>query len=581
MARFRRFNAVVLCAASLTAQTAEAQTVSPPSREEVTPVTAPLPQPPSEAHVDERSAFAAGPCPLATSTVNVSIKQVKFFAPGGGDLAPEIARLLNGITTTDASQSIRVVCDLRDQANARLHQARYVATVQVPAQRIDDGVLRFEVITGHITQIRLRGEAGPFQDLVRQRIEKLILLDPLNAGDAEKQLVTTNDTPGLSVKLGLSPNLSGKPGDLVGELTVSYRRATTIVSVQNYNSKLLGRETVYARTEVYGLLTNNDVAFIAGATTPDFKKQKILQVGESFGLWSSGDRLSLSGTIAYSRPALDAIDLRTLSLIGNIEFEHPLARTVRTRLAIAGGFEYAMQRTRVYGGGGSTALNRDRIATFYTRLDGQARQFQLDGRLKWNLDGSLALRKGFNILGATRVGQFVDGYGPSRFNGNADAFVVRGRLAGSYAFGPVFEFATTLQGQYANKALLNYDQFAIGNLTIGRGYDPGANSGDRAIAGAHELRANFPAGQRSSGQLYVFYDWVHLWNLDKNSTERSRQLASVGGGVRFTYRGSIRADLTFAHPLDPPLLTGANIRRSPNRVMFSLTAQLFPFGTNR
>ncbi len=565
----------------LTGQEAQAQTL-PPSREQINPpAQSAAPPPPVEAHIDERGAFAPGPCPLATSTVNVAIHQVQFTGPNGGDLPPVFAQLFDGIGTSGESQPIRVVCDLRDQANARLRAARYVATVQIPAQRIDDGALRLEVVSGHITQVRLRGDAGPFENLVRARIEKLSALNPLNAGEAEKLLVLTNDTPGLTVQLGLSPNTSGKPGDLVGELKVSYRRVTVMANAQNYNSTLLGRETIYTRAEVYSLLGKADQAFVAAASTLDLKKQKILQLGESVGLSSAGDRLSLVGTIAYSRPALDTLDLRTLSIVGDLEYSRPLVRTVRTKVEVNAGFEYILQRTRVFGASGSVPLNRDRIATFYTRLDGDTRQLRVDGSQKWDLSGSLELRKGMNILGATRAGQFVNGYSPTHFNGHADAFVVRGKVAGVYGLGPVIEVATSLQGQWTNKELLNYDQFAIGNLTIGRGYDPGANSGDRSIAGSHELRANLVSRPDVRVQPYGFYDWVHLWNLDRTSTERSRQLASVGGGVRITLFNSIRADVTYAHPLDPPLLTGVNIKRSPNRLMLSITAQIFPFGSNR
>lgn len=560
-------------------------TVSPaqvplPSREQVNPVPTPSPEAKSAAHVDESNAFAAGPCPLSGSDISVAIKHVQFAAPGGAALAPALVALLSGISTGSQSQPIRVVCDLRDQANARLRQARYVASVQIPPQRIDDGVLRLEVVTGHIVEVRVRGDAGPYEGLIKHRIEQLKTLNPLNAGDAERLLLQANDVPGLNIQLGLSPVTSGgKPGELVGELKVTYHRFSLVGNVQNYNSKLLGRETFYLRAEAYDLLGLADRTYLAGSTTFDFKKQRVLQFGESIGLSSAGDRLTFVSTVAYSRPKLDLLDLRTLSLIENLEYTHPLIHTVQSRIDAAGGFEYAIQRTRVYNNMGSAALNRDRISTIYARLDGDTRKLRFDGSQFWGLSGSLELRKGLNVLGSTKTGAIVDGYTPSHFDGSATATVVRGGLTGSIALGPVFELATTLRGQYSDKPLLNYDQFSIGNLTIGRGYDPGVNTGDRAIAGAHEARINVPLGQSAHGQFYAFYDWVKLWNLDPASTERNRLLQSVGGGARTTVFNSVRLDLTYAHPLDPPLLTGTNIRRSPDRVMFSLTMQIIPFGT--
>jgi hypothetical protein len=50
-------------------------------------------------------------------------------------------------------------------------------------------------------------------------------------------------------------------------------------------------------------------------------------------------------------------------------------------------------------------------------------------------------------------------------------------------------------------------------------------------------------------------------------------LESYGGGVRFTLPGAARIDITYAHPLDPPLLTGASAKVPKDRVLVSLTAQ--------
>ncbi len=552
-----------------------------PTREQVNPQGLATDQPKSEARVEDRNAFAVSSCPLDASKLSVAITQVVFSGQGGGALAPEFSKLLAGISPDAGEQPIRQVCHLRDLANAQLRQARYVATVRIPPQEIKDGVLRLEVISGRITAVRVRGEAGPFEAAIRSRVAKLTKLDPLNAGDAEKILVMANDIPGLNVQLGLSPDTTGKAGDLIGELTVNYRRLSLAANVQNYNSNQLGRETFYIRAETYGLLGIEDRTFVAGAGTFDFKKQLVAQIGESIGLSSAGDRLSLTATVANSRPDLDNVDLRTRTLIGNLEYTRPLLRTVNSKVELAAGFEYANQRTRIHGGGTSVALNLDRIATLFLRVAGDQRKLRIDGSQKWTLSGQLELRQGLDILGSTQTGVIVNGYSPSRFLGSAQATVLRGQFGGTIGLGPIFELASTVRGQYANKALLNYDQFALGNLTVGRGYDPGSNTGDRAIAGAHEVRANFKMGQTTRGQLYGFYDWIQLWNLDPASTERNRFLRSLGGGVRLNLYNSMRLDVTYAHPLDPPLLTGASIKPPSDRVMVSLTAQLIPFGARR
>lgn len=553
------------------------------SREEVNPRLPETQLPKSVTKVDEAGAFQAGPCPLADSDVRTAIREVRFAAPGGGALAPELANLLAGITTSPEEQPVRVVCDLRDQANARLRNARYVASVQIPAQRIDEGVLRLTVVSGHIVDVRVRGDAGPYEGVLRSRIERLKQLTPLNAADAERILLLANDVPGLTVQLGLSPKISGGvPGDLIGELSVSYRRFALLGNVQNYNSRALGRETGYLRAEIFGLTGMADRTFIAASASFDFKEQRIAQVGHSMALDSAGTRLSITGTLAFSRPSLEpnALDLRTRSIIANIELSRPIVRALRSNVSAAVGFDFVEQRTLIYNNGSGFPLNRDRIAAVYAVARADRHKLRFDGSLAWSLAGNLELRKGIGILGSTKTGAFTNGFGPSRFEGSARAMIVRGDVTAIAGLGPIFELAVIGRGQWTNKPLLNYDEFAIGNLTMGRGYDPGANTGDRMLGGTAEARVNVPVNSKVKAQVYGFYDGVKLWNLDTGSTEKNRYLSSVGGGVRFTLFNSMRLDVTYARPLDRPLLTG-NVTRAPARLMASLTAQIIPFGMRR
>ena len=550
-----------------------------PTRQEINPAQPDTAPPKSDVKVHEQGAFRPGPCPLAQSDVKVAIHQVEFTGPKGGALAPEILHLLQGISASGDAIPIAHVCALRDEANQRLQNARYVAAVQIPPQTIDNGVLRLEVVTGRIVEVHVHGDAGPFQKLVLERIEALKRLTPLNAAQAERILLQANDTPGLSLQMGLSPDTAtGTPGDLIGDISVSYRRFAVIANVQNYNSKALGRETLYLRAEAYDLLGLNDRTYIAGSTTFDFKKQKTFQFGEEIALNSNNDHISFVSTYAVSRPALPSLDLRTTSLIEDIAYDHNFIHSTTKVLTASAGFEYAEQLTKIYFNGSSVPLNRDRISTLFARVDADKRILRFDGSQKADFSGSLELRKGIGVLGSTPSGVVDNGYTPSRFYGSATPFVVRAHLNGDIGFGPIFELASQIQGQWADREVLNYDEFAIGNLTVGRGYDPGANTSDRAFAAASEVRFNLPLSQKVRTQVYGFYDYVRLWNLDQYSTERNRTLGSVGAGARLTLINGLKLDVLYAHPLDPPLLTGVTVKRAPDRVMFSLTAQLVPFG---
>ena len=539
---------------------------------------------PSTATVDGHAAFQPGPCPLPEN-LSVTVREVHFTAPGGGELNPELARLLADVRTDPAPQSVRVVCRLRDMAIERLRAARYVASVQIPSQKIDGGVLNLEVVSGHIVEVRVRGEPGPYRRMLERRIAALKAMDPLNEADAERLLLLAGDVPGLNVKLGLSP-AGTRPGELIGDLDVNFRHVRVVANVQNYNSAPLGRVSAYVRTELFGLTGQGDVTSIAGLASVDFKKQLIAQLSHQMQLNSRGLTLALTGTYAESRPALTGLDLRTISEVGNIELAAPIHRGINTNINTVVGFEYAEQRTRVYPSGASQPLFRDRIAAVYSRFTGTTRKLAFDGHTLYQFGGSLEFRKGLAILGANKTGQLDSAdYAPSRFQGSETAAVIRADVNGQIGIGPVFELWARGHGQYTDRPLLNYDEFAIGNLTLGRGYDPGANSGDRAIGGSIEARGNFRLPPNSTvaatGQVFAFYDIVKLRNLDTGTTEANRTLRSVGAGFRLTAFASARLEVTYAHPLDPPLLTGTNVHRASDKVLASLTVQLVPFGANR
>lgn len=534
------------------------------------------------------SGVEAGPCPLASSDIRVAISSVVITAPGGAALPGEILQLLGGISPAEGVQPIRQVCDIRDEVQSRLRASRYVASVQVPQQRIDSGVLKLEVVSGRIVEMRVRGDVGPYESLLQSRIERLKALDPLNEAEAERILLLANDIPGLSVELALSP-ASGRPGDLIGELSVSVRRFSLLANVQNYNATFLGRETGLLHAEFYGLLGAGDVTSITGQSTFDFKEQRIAALRHAMTLNSQGTTVELRGTWAEARPDILRLDQRTVSIVAGLGISHPLVRTVTDRLKISGGFEYSQQTARFFQvSGESSPLSRDRISTLYMRLDGSTAMLDAAGGQIAGLTGSLEVRRGIDVFNASRANDIVPvrvgvprlgSFSTSRSDGTSLATVVRGSVEGFTKIGPVFELSGKLNAQWANTALLNYDTYAIGNFTIGRGYDPGANTGDRAIGFVFEPRANFKIDEKFKGQVFAFYEGVNLMNIGPNAAERNRYIASLGGGTRLTLSQAVRLDLTYTHALDRPLLTGGALSRRPkDRLLASMTIQFVPFG---
>ncbi len=548
-----------------------------PSREQVQP---PAPRASDASaprvRVDGSRAAASAPCPLDALNIKADLRTVRFVAADGRPLPGEIVRLLAPVTvTTPGEQAIGAVCTIRDRATEALRRAGYIASVQIPPQEITTGELQLAVVLAKITEVRVRGEPGHYRDALLQRIEQLKALDPLNERDAERILLLAGDIPGLDVQLSLRP-AGTAPGAVIGDLTIARRQFTLLANVQNYGSRQLGRETGYVRGELYGVLTPTDIAYAGFSTTAQTREQKVAQGGYITGIGSSG--LTVGGRInyAWSRPDLGQLDLRSQSVIAGVDVSMPLLRSVTRSLNIGGGGEIIEQRTRVYGGGtGSAPLNRDKLRIAFLRASGNLRVRQSDGRDRFALAGVVEIRRGLGILNATPRGQTssASGYVPSRFGADPQAFVVRSIIDATASAG-AFSIATTARSQWANHPLLNFEEFAIGNLSVGRGYDPGSNSGDRAIGLANELRVALPISRSLPVQLFGFGDIIWLQNLDRASTERRRRLRSAGGGARLTLPGRMVLEVAYAHPFDRALTFAE--APPPDRLLVSLTAQFSP-----
>jgi hemolysin activation/secretion protein len=548
-----------------------------PRRDQVEPSTEPQKSSQPTVSVDTREALVQPPCALESSPLRVTLRSISFQTPAGEPVAPALQHLLAGITTSLAGeQPIALVCSIRDQVNELLSNAGYVALAQIPAQDIASGELKLTIVSARIVEVRILGNLGPFQHVIESRIQAIRRLDPLNRREAERILLQAGDIPGVDVRLALRAAGPGSnAGDVIGELSVETQRMQVLANVQNFGSSQLGPVIVSARAEAYGLTGLADRTYFAYSNSTDWNEIHVVQAGHDFALNGSGLRAALRSSFALSQPDIPNLDLRSRSAIVGVELSQQLARRVDRQLTSTLGFEILDQRTQIYQGGARIPFTRDRIRVAFARLDGDATFLAPRGTPVAVVSGYTELRKGVSILGASEIGTSQDGYPPSRFEGDPQATVVRGEFNVELRPTGFFSLGAQAFGQWSNHALLNLEEFSLGNFTYGRGYDPGSNGGDRAYAFRVEPRVSLPLGLPFDIQLTGFYDSVRLWNLDQGATEKNRLLRSVGGGVRLIKSGAFVLDAVYAHPLDRVLLT--DTKKPDNRFLISLTTRLFPF----
>lgn len=544
-----------------------------PTREQIeTPPPAP---PPAALGARVRDERVQEPCAFESSNLQADISRVRFESYGGGALPPAIAALIGRATIAPGRQPVSNLCRIRDEAAGRLREAGYIASVVIPPQEIT-GEAVLQVVLARLVDVQVSGSAGRYRGTLDARIARLKAIDPFNVREAERVLLLANDVPGLEVAMTIR-SAGTRPGEVIGELKVGYSPFLLIGNVQNTGSRAIGRESASVRAEFYGLTGASDRTYVGASSTLDFEEQQSVQLGHSFGL-ASGFTFGPSFAYAWSRPDVGALDLRSRSLVASIDAAAPIVRSLRQNLNIGGGFELIEQRVRLGRGGNAFPLTRDKLRVAYLRLGGGLKEPATADRQGSALGGSVELRQGLDIWNATRPATITaTGYAPSRFEGEADATVIRGGLWTELGLTSAFSLGTQLQGQWASDPLLSFEEYSVGNLTIGRGYDPGITAGDRAIAARIEPRLTLPLSPRVGVQAFGFYDVVRIWNLDSITTEKERTLRSWGGGARFFLPGRLALDAMYAHPVDPELnLPGA--RRASDRFILSLTIQYGPRG---
>ncbi len=580
---------MVLPAGPALSQQQPAQQTIPPNRTELVPPS--LRQQERQTTLTIDGGFERAPCALDRAEyadIRLTLKGAEF---GGLEKVP-------GLSLDDAFRSyvgrelpLSVLCDVRAAANGILRSQGYLATVEIPEQNLADGIADFRVVFGRLASVRVRGEAGPSEALVARYLQKLTGQEVFNTNEAERYLLLADDLPGMNVRLSLRPKADGEPGELTGEIAVIRQRGAVLANIQNLGSSAIGPFGGTLQGEVYDITGLGDRTFITAFTTLDFAEQQTVRIGHDFAVGGEGMRFGGSLTYSTTNPgnSVAGFDITSQSVIGSLFASFPVRRTRQSSVFVDAGLDIVDQSVDL----NDFSLTKDRVRTLFARISGEqtdrASVQRLDGYTpfepKLRIRYGAEVRQGIGILStspdcrpdllACAAGGAVP---PSRIEADPTPFLLRYDFGAEYRPTPLLTFALEAQAQVSNDPLPAFEEFAAGSFSIGRGYDPGAVLGDSGVASAFEVRYGSLAPDDVDAvavQPYVFTDVAFAWNEDPSRrAQNPDRLWSAGGGVRAAWGARLQGDLMIAVPLETPDLA---LRRGDVRVMFSLTARLFPW----
>ncbi len=434
----------------------------------------------------------------------------------------------------------------------------FVAIVVAP-QQVAGGVVHLKVVEGHISHLTVLAKDPTARRQATAAFTPLVGHEPLSLGDVDNAYQLAKAVPGLAVAGAL--RRGDEPGGM--DLVVQAQRDNwqSYVNVNNLYPDTTGPWGALLGLDYYGNSEWGDQTSGQFYSSLDGGSQYVLRGSHVRRLNESGTQLSAMVLFAWADPkgVVTPLDVAANVQIGRIALSQPLYQRNGLSLSAEGAFEVDDQATKIFK---TVGLSEDRLQILSASLNGEWKPLA-GGDVTLDVE----LRKGVNIVDASKMGD----PNLSRPGADPQAFVTQIHFAAETP--PVFKIslAGRIEGQIADHALTAPDQYAIGNLTIGRGYQPGAAFGDSALAGSGEVRVGpFAIGPKINVQPYGFFDDAELWDLTPGGHTRVN-IESVGGGLRFEMPGTVHIDVAYADPLRPATIGGVT---PSGRVLVNITVGL-------
>jgi hemolysin activation/secretion protein len=409
----------------------------------------------------------------------------------------------------------------------------------LPAQTVEDGVVRVLVVEGFVDRVAIAGGSAGQQARAAQLFAPVERDRPLRLTTLERGVLLARDTFGGSVETVLEPSPDTfAAADL--SVLIEPDPFRGFGAVDNRGSRLYGAWTVSAGGSAYDLLGRNERLDGLVALAP--RDGALAYAGGIFdlplpsldGTLLDGGRLEVSGDVSRADP--------DLSRSGSPDD----LTVVQHETNLRAGLIVPFVRTRSQNLFGRVALTwqESESATFFAGTEdiSDDRLLVLNARATWDLADRFGgvtlvdaeLRQGLDFGGAA-----VSATGPAA--GSPDFTLGRLDISRLQRLGDgPWSLWVEAIGQLAGTVLPNSERFSLGDATIGRGFAPGNTSGDSGFGGRLELRA--PVGSGAPGataaaELYAFGDYGRAYDRSiERDGEAWEELASVGFGARIDVR---------------------------------------------
>jgi hemolysin activation/secretion protein len=512
----------------------------------------------TQARADQRPATAPAdssqPAPAPDAAAKFDVWEYRVL--GNTKLEPiEIERTLYPLL--GPGKTFENVEEARTTLEKRYHDLGFgTAYVDIPEQKIEDGIVRLRVTEGKLARVHVMGARYFADRVILQEVGEARSGNVPDLHDLQSELALVNqETPDRAVVPVL--HAGETPGTVDLDLKVQ-DHLPLHGSLEMDNAHTVDTDSL----RLTALLSYDNL----------FQMGNSLSVQYQTAPQSPSEIEVFAGTYVFKfgpgKPALalyavntnsDVAALGTLNVLGagdifGARLVFPLTQSASRNDSVTLGVDYKKFRNTIN-------VTTDTIVptnvnylpfsiSYASTLADKFGSTNLSASLTWAFRGLVSRTSAFEN---TREGA------PTDF---AYLRATAGRLQ-QLPWG--FAAQAQIDGQLSSSPLIANEEFTIGGASSVRGYYETEDLGDEGFHGSFELHS--PVWRRDlwqSTQIYLFgfYDWANVQLQNPLSGQRtSDTLRSTGVGFRFNTLGKLDAYLDWARPLTRGVRTPADVNR--------------------
>jgi hemolysin activation/secretion protein len=526
-----RLKQAVCLAALLCCFDAAAQqpTTPQPGRDRPLPEATPAPDLDFTIQAPRRS-----PVPRAVEELTFDVKDVKIT--GGTRYGPDVLRPLIQPVIGQTVHLADLIA-IAEQIEARYHQDGYVLTrVFVPTQSVNDGIFQITVVEGYVSAVAVQGGDEDSRERVERLLAPVTGARPLTIATLETALLSANKLPGVSAAGLLRPSATEQGAS---ELVVTVRDLPVNggVSADNMGTASTGRWTVAADATAASPFGDGGTLSLNASADPADPQIRYSAGGKYTAPLPFFDGLtySLSAMGSHGEPggSVAAYQLITNSTVFGARITAPLIVSRAEELSLDGGL--TIQSSDAKSNGLTATHDEWRVADLALTYQNNV---WLDGATTVTLD----VAQGLPGLGATPDSS-------EDKSGQSDFTKFTAQIRRVQPIVDALSASLLVSGQYATVHPVLGEELNFGGQLIGRGYDPGAVTGDMGVGGAFELRYDLNPSWfwADTAQFYGFLDGGEVRN--HNGSIAENKIASTGAGLRITIPGNVLVGVMYGKAL--------------------------------